>query len=190
MPTLEVGDRKTGLIENEEPVKKVLHAPGLAECLWPFAAAEGKEAEERCRGQSGRPGSLDVSTAVRTLTPGRLVERSSFPFSGDADMGSIWTEGGAIRAIGRKGFLNCFSSPKGRHFVVSSVPLSKCGTHLRHEVGRALVLKRKLELVRGDSFRAAYRLKAAFAQPPRRTAERRRDIAGHARPESPAPDPA
>ncbi len=102
--------------------------------------------------------------------------------SGDADMGSIWTEGGAIRAIGRKGFLNCFSSPEGRRFVVSSVPLSKCGTRLRLDVGCALMLKRKLELVRGDSFRAAYRLKASFAHPPQRAAGRRRDNAGHARP--------
>ncbi len=105
-------------------------------------------------------------------------------------MGSIWTEGGAIRAIGRKGFLNCFSSPKGRCFVVSSVPLSKCGTRVRHDVGRALMLKRKLELIQGDSFRAAYRLKVVVAQSPQRAVGRRRNIAGHTQPGALAPSSA
>jgi hypothetical protein len=76
-------------------------------------------------------------------------------------MGRIWTEAGAIRAIRRQGFLNCFASPQDRYFVVSSIPLSKNGTRLHYSVGCALMLKRKLELVSGDSFCAAYRLKAA-----------------------------
>lgn len=76
-------------------------------------------------------------------------------------MGRIWTETGAIRAIRRKGYLNCFSSPQRRYFVVSSIALSREGSHLRYSVGCALMLKRKLELVTGDSFCAAYRLKAA-----------------------------
>ena len=80
-------------------------------------------------------------------------------------MGRIWTEAGAIRAIRRKGFLNCFSSPERRYFVVSSVPLSKNGSRLRYSVGCALMLNRKLELVTGNSFVAAYRLKAIVAGP-------------------------
>ena len=75
-------------------------------------------------------------------------------------MGRIWTEAGAIRAIGRKGFLNCFSTPRRRTFVVASVPLSKEGSRLAYHVGCALMLQRKVELVRGDSFCAAYRLKS------------------------------
>jgi hypothetical protein len=74
-------------------------------------------------------------------------------------MGRIWTENGAIRAIRRKGFVNCFSTPKRRYFVVSATPLSKEGSTLRYSVGRALMLNRRLELVKGDSFCAAYRLK-------------------------------
>lgn len=74
-------------------------------------------------------------------------------------MGRIWTEAGAIRAIQRKGYLNCFSSPQRRYFVVSSIPLSREGSVLLHGVARSLMLKRKLELVGGDSFAAAYRLK-------------------------------
>jgi hypothetical protein len=74
-------------------------------------------------------------------------------------MGQIWTEMGAVRAIRRKGFVNCFSSPGRRYFVVSAEPLSKSGGRLRYSVGCALMLKRKLELVKGDSFSAAYRLK-------------------------------
>ena len=80
-------------------------------------------------------------------------------------MGRIWTETGAIRAIRRKGFLNCFSSPERRYFVVSSIPLSKNGSRLRYSIGCALMLNRKLELVTGNSFVAAYRLKAAVAGP-------------------------
>jgi hypothetical protein len=76
-------------------------------------------------------------------------------------MGHIGTETGAIR---RSGFLNCFSSPDGRFFVVAPVPLSQNGSRLRGGVGYALMLKRKLELVTGDSFRAAYRLKAMVAR--------------------------
>lgn len=84
-------------------------------------------------------------------------------------MGRIWTEGGAIRAIQRKGYLNCFSSPQRRHFVISGIPLSNEGSVLLHGVARSLMLKRKLELVRGDSFVAAYRLKvtAPAKTPPR-----------------------
>ncbi|HEY6431183.1 MAG TPA: hypothetical protein VIZ17_04320 [Acetobacteraceae bacterium] len=74
-------------------------------------------------------------------------------------MGRIWTETGAIRAIRRKGYLNCFSSPQRRYFVISAIALSNEGSHLRYSVGCALMLERKLELVRGDSFCAAYRLK-------------------------------
>ena len=91
-------------------------------------------------------------------------------------MGRIWTEAGAIRAIRRKGFLNCFSSPERRYFVVSSVPLSKNGSRLRYSVGCTLMLNRKLELVTGNSFVAAYRLKVTIAgpaqpqRPPRRPA--------------------
>jgi hypothetical protein len=80
-------------------------------------------------------------------------------------MGRIWTEAGAIRAIRRKGFLNCFSSPERRYFVVSAIPLSKNGSRLRYSVGCALMLDRKLELVTGNSFVAAYRLKATVAGP-------------------------
>ena len=74
-------------------------------------------------------------------------------------MGRIWTETGAIRAIRRRGFLNCFASSQRRHFVISSVPLSKNGPRLLYSVGCALMLTRQLELVTGDSFCAAYRLK-------------------------------
>jgi hypothetical protein len=81
-------------------------------------------------------------------------------------MGRIWTESGAIRAIRRKGFLNCFSTPERRYFVVSASPLSREGSALLYGVGRALMLKRKLELVRGDSFAAAYRLKQPVAARP------------------------
>jgi hypothetical protein len=80
-------------------------------------------------------------------------------------MGRIWTEAGAIRAIRRKGFLNCFSSPERRYFVISAVPLSKNGSRLRYSVASALMLDRKLELVTGNSFVAAYRLKATVAGP-------------------------
>jgi hypothetical protein len=83
-------------------------------------------------------------------------------------MGRIWTESGAIRAIRRKGFLNCFSTPERRYFVVSAIPLSREGSALLYGVGRALMLKRKLELVSGDSFAAAYRLKQPAAARPSR----------------------
>lgn len=83
-------------------------------------------------------------------------------------MGRIWTESGAIRAIRRKGFLNCFSTPERRYFVVSTIPLSREGSVLLYGVGRALMLNRKLELVRGDSFAAAYRLKQPVAVTPSR----------------------
>lgn len=86
-------------------------------------------------------------------------------------MGRIWTESGAIRAIRRKGFLNCFSTPERRYFVVSANPLSRDGSVLLYGVGRALMLKRKLELVRGDSFAAAYRLKRPIAVTPSREKE-------------------
>ncbi len=81
-------------------------------------------------------------------------------------MGRIWTEIGAIRAIRRKGFLNCFSTPERRYFVVSAIPLSREGSALLYGVGCALMLKRKLELVTGDSFAAAYRLKQPVAMRP------------------------
>ena len=81
-------------------------------------------------------------------------------------MGRIWTESGAIRAIRRRGFLNCFSTPEQRYFVVSAFPLSREGSALLYGVGRALMLKRKLELVTGDSFAAAYRLKQPIAVTP------------------------
>jgi hypothetical protein len=81
-------------------------------------------------------------------------------------MGRIWTESGAIRSIRRRGFLNCFSTPERRYFVVSANPLSREGSVLLYGVGRALMLKRKLELVRGDSFAAAYRLKQPIAVTP------------------------
>jgi hypothetical protein len=83
-------------------------------------------------------------------------------------MGRIWTESGAIRAIRRKGFLNCFSTPERRYFVVSAIPLSREGSALLYGVGRALMLKRKLELVSGDSFAAAYRLKQPAGVTPSR----------------------
>jgi hypothetical protein len=83
-------------------------------------------------------------------------------------MGRIWTESGAIRAIRREGFLNCFSTPERRYFVVSASPLSREGSTLLYGVGCALMLKRKLELVRGDSFAAAYRLKQPVAVTPSR----------------------
>ena len=86
-------------------------------------------------------------------------------------MGRIWTESGAIRAIRRKGFLNCFSTPERRYFVVSAVPLSKEGSVLLYGVGCALMLKRRLELVRGDSFAAAYRLKQPVIETPSREKE-------------------
>jgi len=86
-------------------------------------------------------------------------------------MGRIWTESGAIRAIRRKGFLNCFSTPERRYFVVSAVPLSKEGSVLLYGVGCALMLKRRLELVRGDSFAAAYRLKQPVTETPSREKE-------------------
>lgn len=73
-------------------------------------------------------------------------------------MGRIRTETGAVRAIRRKGFLNCFSTPEYRFFVVSSVALSRDGSRLLDDVGHALMRKRKLELVVGDSFCAAYAL--------------------------------
>jgi hypothetical protein len=81
-------------------------------------------------------------------------------------MGRIWTEVGAIRAIQRKGYLNCFSSPQRRYFVVSAIPLSREGSVLLYSVGCALMLKRKLELVSGDSFAAAYRLKVGVPAKP------------------------
>lgn len=90
----------------------------------------------------------------------RVAHRRIAAFAGVGDMGRIWTEPGAIRAIRRKGFLNCFSTPERRYFIVSATPLSKSGSRLRYSVGCALMLKRRLELVTGDSFRAAYRLKA------------------------------
>jgi hypothetical protein len=80
-------------------------------------------------------------------------------------MGRIWTETGAIRAIQRKGYLNCFSSPQGRYFVVSSMPLSREGSVLLYAVGCSLMLKRKLKLVGGDSFAAAYRLRVLATAP-------------------------
>jgi hypothetical protein len=80
-------------------------------------------------------------------------------------MGRIWTEAGAIRAIRKKGYLNCFASPERRYFVVSAIPLSRDGSRLRYSVGCALMLARKLELVRGDSFSAAYRLKPSVTGP-------------------------
>jgi hypothetical protein len=83
-------------------------------------------------------------------------------------MGRIWTESGAVRAIRRRGFLNCFSTPERRYFVVSALPLSREGSALLYGVGRALMLKRKLELVTGDSFAAAYRLKQPVAVTPSR----------------------
>jgi hypothetical protein len=83
-------------------------------------------------------------------------------------MGRIWTESGAVRAIRRKGFLNCFSTPERRYFVVSASPLSRQGSALLHGVARALMLKRKLELVRGDSFAAAYRLRQPVSVMPSR----------------------
>jgi hypothetical protein len=81
-------------------------------------------------------------------------------------MGRIWTETGAIRAIQRKGYLNCFSSPQQRYFVVSAIPLSRKGSVLLYGVGRALMLNRKLELVTGNSFVAAYRLKVSLPAKP------------------------
>ena len=83
-------------------------------------------------------------------------------------MGRIWTETGAIRAIQRKGYLNCFSTPQQRYFVVSAIPLSRKGSILLYGVGCALMLKRKLELVTGNSFVAAYRLKVAAPVKPSR----------------------
>lgn len=74
-------------------------------------------------------------------------------------MGVIWTETGALRALRRKGYLNCFATPERRTFVVSDAPLSRKGSTLCHGVGRVLLLSRQLELVKGDSFSAAYRLK-------------------------------
>ena len=82
------------------------------------------------------------------------------------DMGRIWTEAGAIRAIQRKGYLNCFASPQQRYFVVSAIPLSRKGSVLFYGVGRSLMLKRKLELVTGNSFVAAYRLKVTVPARP------------------------
>ena len=58
-------------------------------------------------------------------------------------MGRIWTETGAIRAIRRKGYLNCFSSPQRRYFVISAIALSNEGSHLRYSVGCALMLERR-----------------------------------------------
>ena len=80
-------------------------------------------------------------------------------------MGRILTEAGALRAIRRRGYLNCFAAPEKRVFVVSAMPLSRDGSALRYGVGRALLLSRRLELVKGDSFVAAYRLKT---EPPKR----------------------
>lgn len=97
-------------------------------------------------------------------------------------MGRIWTEAGAIRAIRRKGFLNCFSSPERRYFVVSAVPLSKNGSRLRYSVGCALMLNRKLELVTGNSFVAAYRLKASVAGPAQRPRPSRKPASEPSRP--------
>ena len=83
-------------------------------------------------------------------------------------MGRILTEMGALRALRRKGYLNCFAAQDKRAFVVSQTPLSREGSVVRYGVGRALLLSRRLELVKGDSFVAAYRLKA----PARRKAEK------------------
>ncbi|HTW28255.1 MAG TPA: hypothetical protein VME92_14080 [Acetobacteraceae bacterium] len=80
-------------------------------------------------------------------------------------MGRIWTEVGAIRAITSRGFLNCFSSPTGRYFVVSSQPLSEKGSRVRYAVAYKLMVDRRLELVSGNSFCAAYRLRKARAVP-------------------------
>jgi hypothetical protein len=74
-------------------------------------------------------------------------------------MGRIWSESGAIREIQQHGFLNCFATSKGRCFIISSVPLSREGSRVRYSVGRSLMLARKVELVTGDSFAAAYRLR-------------------------------
>jgi len=83
-------------------------------------------------------------------------------------MGRILTETGALRAIRRKGYLNCFAGPEKRVFVVASAPLSRDGSALRYGVGRALLLSRRLELVKGDSFVAAYRLKPERSKPRKR----------------------
>ena len=74
-------------------------------------------------------------------------------------MGRILTEMGALRALRSKGYLNCFAGQDKRAFVVSGTPLSREGSVVRYGVGRALLLSRRLELVEGDSFVAAYRLK-------------------------------
>jgi hypothetical protein len=81
-------------------------------------------------------------------------------------MGRILTETGALRALRRKGYLNCFAGPDKRAFVVSDAPLSREGSVVRYGVGRTLLLSRRLELVKGDSFVAAYRLKSTAKKKP------------------------
>jgi hypothetical protein len=102
-------------------------------------------------------------SASRAIHPGIVAP------AGGGNMGRIWTESGAIRAVRRKGFLNCFSTPERRYFVVSAAPLSKSGSRLRYGVGCALMLKRRLELVTGDSFRGAYCLKTIVPEKVSRT---------------------